>query len=195
MGASGSFALCTFVALHFLILLAAGAIGHLWVLKTLTFKTRLSVKTFFMRSLICIRIKIHFRINGFALSLLWNRGLGQLGNSLLDNCAVEVRITAVLRKSDLYFWDEIFAPEKLFKKGCLASLLHERILQYGHSNQTSYSALNTLRGCNIETGFCDFSWNLTGEVTTFISSQITSQNFQQILGTWRIPQVCSKYFR
>ena len=85
-----------------------------------------------------MRIKIHFR--SFALK----RRLG----ATLDNCAVEV---------DPYFLDEIFAPEKRFKKGCLASLLRERILQYGHSNQTSYSALNTLRGCYIENGFCGFS--------------------------------------
>ena len=97
------------------------------------------------------------------LASLRNRDLGQLGNSLLDTWAVEARVTAVQHRFDLYFLNKIFAPEKRFNKGCLASLLRERILQYGHSNQTSYSALNTLRGCYIENGFCGFSWNLTGE--------------------------------
>ena len=44
------------------------------------------------------------------LASLWNRDLRQLRNGLLDTWAVEVRI------------NKIFAPEKRFNKGCLASL-------------------------------------------------------------------------
>ena len=56
------------------------------------------------------------------LASLRNRDLGQLGNSLLDTWAVEARVTAVQHRFDLYFLNKIFAPEKRFNKGCLASL-------------------------------------------------------------------------
>ena len=45
--------------------------------KILTFKTMLSVKTFLVReSFIFVRVKTHFHINGFALSLSLKQRLG-----------------------------------------------------------------------------------------------------------------------
>ena len=63
-----------------------------------------------MRSLICKRIKIHSHIIGFALSLASKQRLRATQKWPLGHRAVEVRI------------NKIFAPEKRFNKGCLASL-------------------------------------------------------------------------
>ena len=57
-------------------------IGHFRVPKNLTFKTRLSAKPLYV-SFICIIIKNHFHINGFALSLAFKVRFLELGNGLL----------------------------------------------------------------------------------------------------------------